>query len=316
MPSLQSLGRPSYAFSGTASRSNSPAALAASDVPSTHRSAIAEAVRQLRSTYADSTDPEWRSSAMIGLCAQVPAAEGRLLEQVLRDRVASEPSLRLMEPGIALPILEDAERMLRMNEWTALTSLSVDADQRATRHYRPDLIVIKKDNGHALLIDVKRSLSSYSGHRQLHALKGRMLAAALVAPEILYRDHKRTMVTRTEAAIIDLANSRKSYGEGIYALSHLDKLLGIEGLAANLQDCRLQYRAAVDELLQSLAQESFPLTKGARSVSVEDDDTIEDDSESIEPSLGQSSRGKRRSAPVERIRTAPVGLATLSPTIG
>ncbi len=51
-------------------------------------------------------------------------------------------------------------------------------------------------------------------------------------------------------------------------------------------------------------------------MAVEDDDTIEDDSEPIEPNLGRGSRGKRRSAPVERIRTAPVGLATLSPTIG
>ncbi len=177
---------------------------------------------------------------------------------MLRTRVASEPSLRLMESGIALPILDDAERILRMNEWTALTSLSVDADQRARRHYRPDLIVIKKNSGHALLIDVKRSLHSYSGNRQLHALRGRMLAAALVAPEILYREHKRTMVTRTEAAIIDLANSRKSYGEGVYALSHLDDLLGIEGLATDLEQCRVHCRAAVDDLVQSLARESFP----------------------------------------------------------
>jgi hypothetical protein len=79
-----------------------------------------------------------------------------------------------------------------------------------------------------------------------------MLAAALVAPQILYTEHQRTMVARTEIAILDLADSRASYGDGIFGLCHLDALLGMPGLAADLQQCRAVYRAAVDALCERL----------------------------------------------------------------
>lgn len=283
-----------------------------------YNAAVSEAIRQLRTTFADSADPKWPSAAMIGLCAQIPAAEGRLLERLLRERVSSENSLKLMESGIALPILDDAERMLALNEWTALSSLSVDPDQRATRHYRPDLIVIEKDSGRAILIDVKRSLHSYSGNRQLNALKDKMLAAALVAPQILYLEHRRTVVTRTDVAIIDLGESRRNYGEGIYSLAHLDALLGMEGLASDLDECRRSYRVAVDVLMQSLARESFAdsCQTSHKAIDLPPVDTDDGDCCDEWNDAARRSKDRRSSIPTSRIRVAPVGIATLGAATG
>ncbi|WP_404863530.1 hypothetical protein [Georhizobium sp. MAB10] len=240
------------------------------------------------------------------------AIAARMLEQRLRAKVSSEPRFRVLESGIDLPVLDEAERMLALNEWSSLSSLAVDPDRRATRHYRPDLIVIERQTSRAIIVDVKRSLSSYSGNRQLNHLKNRMLAAALVAPQILYTEHQRTMVTRTEIAILDLADSRSSYGDGIFGLCHLDALLGMPGLAADLQQCRVVYRAAVDALLREIAIGTFSLSRltpmadsdlssgDAALTDVDDDDDL--------------GNGTKRIPQHRRAATmAPVGLARLHP---
>ncbi|AZN70926.1 hypothetical protein D5400_06240 [Georhizobium profundi] len=277
-----------------------------------HRRVVDDAIRQLRSCHSASVDAHWQSAGLIALAAQVAAAEGRMLEQLLREKVSSEPRFRVLDSGIDLPVLEDAERMLALNEWSRLSSLAVDPDRRATRHYRPDLIVIERATSRAIIVDVKRSLSSYSGNRQLNQLKTRMLAAALVAPQILYTEHQRTMVTRTEIAILDLADSRASYGDGIFGLCHLDALLGMPGLAADLQQCRVVYRAAVDALLREIAVGIFSLSRfattigsdpssgDAASTDVDDEDDLGNGTKRIPP--------HRRAAPI-----APVGLARLHP---
>lgn len=273
-----------------------------------HRLFVEEAVRQLRSCHSASTDACWLSAGLIAAAAQVTAAEGRMLEQLLRERVSTEPRFKLLDRGIELPVLDDAERMLALNEWADLASLAVDPNRRATRHYRPDLIAIEKETSRAILIDVKRSLSSYSGNRQLNHLKSKMLAAALVAPQILYTEHQRTMVTRTEIAIVDLADSRTSYGDGIFGLCHLDALLGMTNLASDLQRCRALYRDAVDAFLRDITKGSFDLvsssaTSGSTSTAIgsssaadaEEDDTTND----------------KRSSHFRGATIAPVGLARL-----
>lgn len=277
-----------------------------------HRLVVDDAIRQLRSCHSASTDVQWQSAGLIALSAQVTAAEGRMLEQLLREKVSSEARFKVLDSGIDLPVLGDAERMLALNEWSSLSSLAVDPDKRATRHYRPDLIVIERATSRAIIVDVKRSLSSYSGNRQLNQLKTKMLAAALVAPQILYTEHQRTMVTRTEIAILDLADSRSSYGDGIFGMCHLDALLGMPGLAADLQQCRVVYRAAVDALLQEIAVSTFSLSRqtptiasdpsstDAASTDVDDEDDLGDGTKRISQ--------HRRAATV-----APVGLARLHP---
>jgi hypothetical protein len=255
------------AASANQASSSTPTSTASSlAVDPQHRLVVDDAIRQLRSCHSASTDVHWQSAGLIALSAQVAAAEGRMLEQLLREKVSSEPRFRVLDSGIDLPVLDDAERMLALNEWSSLSSLAVDPDRRATRHYRPDLIVIERATSRAILIDVKRSLSSYSGNRQLNHLKTRMLAAALVAPQILYTEHQRTMVTRTEIAILDLADSRSSYGDGIFGLCQLDALLGMSGLAADLQQCRVVYRAAVDALLREIAVGTFNLSPFAPTI--------------------------------------------------
>ena len=293
--------------------SSTPSSTASSHaVDPQHRLVVDDAIRQLRSCHSASVDAHWQSAGLIALAAQVAAAEGRMLEHLLREKVSSEARFKVLESGIDLPVLGDAERMLALNEWSRLSSLAVDPDRRATRHYRPDLIVIERATSRAIIVDVKRSLSSYSGNRQLNHLKNRMLAAALVAPQILYSEHQRTMVTRTEIAILDLADSRSSYGDGIFGLCHLDALLGMPGLAADLQQCRVVYRAAVDALLREIAVGTFNLSRlrptvgsdpsstDAASTDVDDEDQLGDGAKRISQ--------HRRAATM-----APVGLARLHP---
>jgi hypothetical protein len=277
-----------------------------------HWLVIDNAIRQLRLCHSTSVDVHWQSAGLIALAAQVAAAEGRMLEQLLREKVSSEARFKVLDSGIDLPVLDEAERMLALNEWSSLSSLAVDPDRRATRHYRPDLVIIERATSRAIIVDVKRSLSSYSGNRQLNHLKNRMLAAALVAPQILYTEHKRTMVTRTEIAILDLADSRSSYGDGIFGLCHLDALLGMPGLAADLQQCRAVYRAAVDALLREIAVGTFSLSAFAPTIGSDPsfgDATSTDIDEEDDPDDGTARiSSERRAASI-----APVGLARLHP---
>lgn len=275
-----------------------------------HRLFVDEAVRQLRSCYSASTDACWLSAGLIAAAAQVTAAEGRMLEHLLRERVSTEPRFKLLDRGIELPVLDDAERMLALNEWADLASLAVDPNRRATRHYRPDLIAIEKETSRAILIDVKRSLSSYSGNRQLNHLKTKMLAAALVAPQILYTEHQRTMVTRTEIAIVDLADSRASYGDGIFGLCHLDALLGTPGLTSDLQRCRAVYRDAVDAFLREIAEGTFNLVSSS-AASGSTSEAIETLSAADAEENGAVNDTRRISSHLRGATIAPVGLARL-----
>jgi len=136
-------------------------------VDSQHRLVVDDAIRQLRSCHSASTDAQWQSAGFIALAAQITAAEGRMLEQLLREKVSSEARFKVLDSGIDLPVLEDAERMLALNEWSRLSSLAVDPDRRATRHYRPDLIVIERTTSRAIIVDVKRSLSTSSDRCRL-----------------------------------------------------------------------------------------------------------------------------------------------------
>jgi hypothetical protein len=277
-----------------------------------HQLAVDDAIRQLQSCHSASTDVQWQSAGFIALAAQITAAEGRMLEQLLREKVSSEARFKVLDSGIDLPVLDEAERMLALNEWSSLSSLAVDSDRRATRHYRPDLIVIERATSRAIIVDVKRSLSSYSGNRQLNQLKNRMLAAALVVPQILYTEHQRTMVKRTEIAILDLADSRSSYGDGIFGLCHLDALLGMPGLTADLQQCRVVYRASVDALLREIAVGTFSLSLFVPTIGSDPSSgnaAFTDVDEEDDPGDGTARiSSQRRAAPM-----APVGLARLHP---
>jgi hypothetical protein len=301
------------AASASQASSSTPSSTASSHaVDPQHRLVVDDAIRQLRSCHSASTDAHWQSTGLIALAAQVTTAEGRMLEQLLREKVSTEPRFRVLDSGIDLPVLDDAERMLALNAWSRLSSLAVDPDRRATRHYRPDLIVIERETSRAILVDVKRSLSSYSGNRQLNQLKTKMLAAALVAPQILYTEHQRTMVTRTEIAILDLADSRASYGEGIFGLCHLDALLGMPGLAADLQQCRVVYRAAVDALLREIAVGTFSLSRFAPTIGSDPSSgnaAFTDVDDEDDPGDGRTRISRRSRA----AQLAPVGLARLHP---
>lgn len=199
-------------------------------------------------------------SALIALGRLVPAEEGRFLEAALRQLIASEERLLVIDKAVALPVYDEALSLVERNDGAKLEGIAIDPDRRARHTYRPDLVVIDRETRGAFVLDVKRSLDSWSGTATLEKLAARMLAASLTLPDLLYREQQRLYVSHTSIAIIDLGDSRERYPHGIFPISALDGLLGCEGLASSVADARHTFRCGVADLIEELAPSSLART--------------------------------------------------------
>lgn len=100
----------------------------------------------------------------------------------------------------------------------------------------------------ALIIDVKRSVSSYKP-RTLAELRSRMMASALVVRDVLERDHDAPPVARADIAIIDGAGDCRDEAKGIFALADLDWILRVEGAAEAIARLRALFGTKVRAVL-------------------------------------------------------------------
>lgn len=214
---------------------------------------VRSSIDALRASATSNAEGFGQHSALIALGRLVHAEEGRFLEAVLRQLVAAEQRFHLIEAAVALPVYDEALSLVERNEAVQLEGLAVDPERRARHTYRPDLVVIDKESRAAFVLDVKRSLETWSGTASLEKLAGRMLAASLTLPDLLYREHRRLYVSHTSIAIIDLAESRDHYPLGVFPLGALDRLLGCEGLADRMAQARQAFRDAVADLVDELA---------------------------------------------------------------
>lgn len=158
----------------------------------------------------------------------VPTHEGRLLERGIGLIARCNPDLVVLTQNIRLPVSASAIELVRKNEAELLRSLTLDADASGRKTYAPDLIIVNRRSRIAHVVDVKRSLNSFDIARMTD-LKQRMLAASLVVPDMLYKDHHRLIVNEVRVVILNAENQRTDIDNGVWPLTHLDHLLELGG---------------------------------------------------------------------------------------
>lgn len=174
-----------------------------------------------------------------------PAAEGRLLERGIGFLAKRNPDLVVLTDNLRLPVTKAAAELVAMNDVALVKSLSLDADSGGRKSYTPDLLIINRSTKIGHLVDVKRSLSSYEVSR-ITELKNRMLAAALVVPDLLYKEHRRLHVEEVRVVILNAENQRTDIDGGVWPLTHLDHLLEIMGAGEVMAHLRNLFQRRVE----------------------------------------------------------------------
>lgn len=175
----------------------------------------------------------------------VPIAEGRLLERGIGLVAKRNPDLVVLTDNLRLPVTKAASELVAMNDPSLVKSLSLDADNGGRKSYTPDLLILNRATKVAHLVDVKRSLGSYEVSR-IAELKQRMLAAALVVPDLLFKEHRRLHVEEVRVVILNAENQRTDIEGGVWPLNQLDHLVEITGAGRLLENLRKVFRDQVE----------------------------------------------------------------------
>ena len=175
----------------------------------------------------------------------VPIAEGRLLERGIGLVAKGNPDLVVLTDNLRLPVTKAASELVAMNDPSLVRSLSLDADNGGRKSYTPDLLILNRATKIAHLVDVKRSLGSYEVSR-ITELKQRMLAAALVVPDLLFKVHRRLHVEEVRVVILNAENQRTNIEGGVWPLNQLDHLLEMTGAGRLLEHLREVFRVQVE----------------------------------------------------------------------
>ncbi len=191
------------------------------------------------------------------LVRAVSFREGKLLEQAVERLAKANPNILVLTQSLKLPLVKAAMEAVSGNDWTSLDGIKLDCEAPAKGSYTPDLIVVNRARHTAYILDLKRSLASYGDTSRLEELKMKMMAAAMVLPDWLYKHHKRLMVDAVEVAIVDGASRPSDHAHGVWALSEIDDLLEIDGVAACMAELRLRFGRRVQQLLEAEARKAL-----------------------------------------------------------
>lgn len=209
---------------------------------------VSETVAQVKACPAkpDATFDGYES--LLVAIRSATTLEGTLLERGIALVAAANPDLTLVQLERPLPVHETAKAVFRRNDWAKASALRLDSEVATREFYRPDLLIVDGLRQLALVIDVKRSVASYS-QRILNDLRSRMMASALVVRDVLERDHDVPPVARADIAIIDGAGDCRDEAKAIFTLADLDWMTRIDGAAAAITRLRDLYGMAVRQLL-------------------------------------------------------------------
>ncbi|MCJ8238687.1 hypothetical protein [Peteryoungia algae] len=192
-------------------------------------------------------------SDVSSLLRGVPAAEGRLIERGIQMIAGLNPDLVVLTENIRLPVSKAALDVVERNDPRHYASLTLDADSGGRRGYTPDMIIVNRGSKVAHVVDVKRSLSSYDAVR-LQELKKRMLAGALTVPDLLYQEHHRLAVEAVHVVMLDAQNGSREASSGIWPVSDIDHLLGVEGAGKAIAYLRRAFQTAVEQVWREALQ--------------------------------------------------------------
>lgn len=184
-------------------------------------------------------------NAVASMLRVVPSTEGRLLERGIGLIAKHSPDLVVLTDNLRLPVTRAAAELVEMNDAALVRSLSLDVDSGGRRSYTPDLLIVNRTTKVAHVVDVKRSLTFYDANR-IADLKNRMLAAALVVPDLLYKEHRRLHVDEVRVVILNVDNQRTDIEGGIWPLAHLDHLVEIAGAGRIMAELRDLFRTRVE----------------------------------------------------------------------
>lgn len=73
-----------------------------------------------------------------------------------------------------------------------------------------------------------------------------MLAAALVVPDLLYKEHRRLQAIEVRVVILNAENQRSDLEGGVWPLSHLDHLLEVAGAGEVMAELRALFQARIE----------------------------------------------------------------------
>ncbi len=191
------------------------------------------------------------------LVRAVSFREGKLLEYAFERVARANPNVLVLTQSLKLPLVKAALEAVSGNDWSSLDGIKLDCESPAKGSYTPDLIVVNRARHTAYILDLKRSLASYGDTSRLEELKTKMMAAAMVLPDWLYKTQKRLMVDTVEVAIVDGASRPSDHATGIWALSEIDDLLEIDGAAACLAELRRRFGIRVQQLLEVEARKAI-----------------------------------------------------------
>ncbi|MBS9721473.1 hypothetical protein JYU29_12335 [Tianweitania sp. BSSL-BM11] len=211
---------------------------------------VVETVAQVEACPAKSDPTFLGYESLLAAIRSATTLEGTLLEKGIALVAVANPDLVLVQLERPLPVHETAKAVFRRNDWARASGLRLDSEVATREFYKPDLLIVAGGRQLALIIDVKRSVSSYKP-RALAELRSRMMASALVVRDVLERDHDAPPVARADIAIIDGASECRDEARGVFALADLDWLLQINGAASAIERLRDLYGDKVRAVLDA-----------------------------------------------------------------
>lgn len=191
------------------------------------------------------------------LVRAVSFREGKLLEQAVELLSKANPAITVLTQSIKLPLVKAAIEAVSGNDWSSLERVTLDSEAPAKGSYTPDLIIVNRARHTAYMLDLKRSLASYGDTSRLEELKLKMMTAALILPDWLYKQHKRLMVDTVGVAIVDGASRPSDHEHGVWALDEIDDLLEIDGVAACMAELRMRFGNRVQSVLEAAARKAI-----------------------------------------------------------
>ncbi|MBN7763195.1 hypothetical protein JYP52_18800 [Nitratireductor aquibiodomus] len=178
--------------------------------------------------------------------------EGILLEQGLERLASLSPDLRVIKLSEPLPIVPAALELLERNDWDALEAIHLRSDVHYRMSYSPDLLILDRVARRAIIIDVKRSLSSYQ-ESKLKALRRKMMAAALTAGDVLHQQGRQG-IAEIDIAIIDGSDEQSAQERGVFALREVGELLRLPYAGEAMLRLRRMFAERVQDEMQQLCQ--------------------------------------------------------------
>ena len=206
--------------------------------------------RAMAAALAAEARPDDTFGAYAGLFSLLRSSvyqEGRLLELAIAHLAGTNPDLKVI-PAKPLPIVPSALELLKRNGPETIRGIRLPSEVHSSQTYTPDLFIAHRRRHTGLLIDVKRSLSSYR-EGEIDRLRFRMLAVSSIASGWL-AERQGPMLVEVTAAIIDGSDEMSDHERGVFGLSEIDDLIEVEGAAEAISGLRAMFSRMVQRELE------------------------------------------------------------------